>query len=221
MVLSIVLSFIGEGSTDIRFFPNIAERLIEQLLIKQGKQATIQWQTIEKQGEGSSEIIFNAAIQAKYCSTLIIHADADDRKPHNAYTHKIKPGIDAILQSELKVCKNITVVIPVSETEAWMLVDKELLKDEMNTTLSDQDLGLTYPANRIERIADPKQRIEDAIVAHRLQLPKRRRRSAVTIAELYEPISRRIVLQKLEILPSYKFFKENLITALRNKNILN
>jgi len=195
--------------------------LIEQLLLTQGKQATIQWQTIEKKGEGSSEIIFNAAIQAKYCTTLILHSDADDRNPHNAFIHKIKPGLDSIAESDLNVCKNITIVIPITETEAWMLVDRELLKEEMNTTLSNRELGLIYQTNRIERIADPKQKLEDAINVHRLQLSRRRRRSAVTIAELYEPISRRVILQKLEVLNAYSDFKESLMNALRSKKLLN
>lgn len=221
MPVSIVLSFIGEGPTDNRFFPNITERLIEELLLNEGKQATIQWQTIEKKGEGSSEIIFNAAVQAKYCTTLILHCDADDRDPHNAFVQKIKPGLATIAESDLNVCKNITVVIPVTETEAWMLVDRELLKEKMNTELSNKDLGLTYQIKRIEGIADPKQKLENAINVHRLQLSRRRRRSAASLAELYEPVSRRINLQKLETLHSYIDFKESLIKALRNKNLLN
>ena len=96
MPISIVLSFIGEGSTDVRFLPNIAERLTEQLLLLQNISATIQWQHIDKEGNSAKDVILNAAKQAKYCTTLIVHADADSKKPDNAYNNRIKPGIDEV-----------------------------------------------------------------------------------------------------------------------------
>ncbi len=220
MALSIVLAFIGEGSTDNRFLPNIAGRLIEQLLLEKNTSATIQWQTIEKNGEGAAQIIYNAAKQAKYCTTLIVHCDADARNSKNAFTTRIKPGLDAIEESVEAICDNITVVIPITETEAWLLVDKELLKEEMNTTLSNHDLGLTYQLNKIESIADPKQKLKDAIHIHHQNLPRKRRRSAVTISELYEPISQQVELSKLEVLVAYNNFKQEIINALRYKHIL-
>lgn len=184
MPLSIVLSFIGEGSTDKRFLPNIAERLIEQLLIEHNVKATIQWQHITKEGNTSTEVIFNAAKQARFCTTLIVHSDADSVSPLEAYNSKIKPALDLIDMGN-EICKNITIIIPITETEAWLLVDKELLREEINTPLSNQDLGLTYQINRIEGIADPKQILNDAIHAHHQSLTKKRRRSAVTVSELY------------------------------------
>lgn len=221
MALSIILSFIGEGPTDNRFFPNIAERIIEQLLLEQNIEATIQWQTIEKSGVGSIEIILNAARQSKYCTILIIHSDAEDRGHQGTLTQKLTPGLEAIEKCEEDICKNIAIVIPITETEAWMLVDKDLLRNEMNTNLTAHELGLTYQLNRIEAIADPKQKVKDAIHSHHQQLTRKRRRSAVEISELYEPISRKIELRKLEILTAYAAFKQNLIISLRNKNILN
>ncbi len=221
MPLSIILSFIGEGNTDDRFIPNIAERLILQELIDDNKEAVINWHPINKEGDSAEQVILNAAIQARYCTTLIVHSDADDRIPDNAMNNKIQPGINAISNYKEDCCRSITVVIPITETEAWMLVDKDLLKEEMNTTLSNHDLGLTYQLNRIETIADPKQTILDAIQTHHQSLPRKRRKSAVTIGELYEPISQQLDLRKLEILESYNSFKENLLNTLKVKKILN
>jgi hypothetical protein len=221
MPYSIVLAFLGEGKTDHRFLPNIAERLIEKLLLEQNKDATIQWQSIEKNGEDSEQIIYNAAIQARYCTTLIIHFDSGNIDASTAFKNKIKPGLNAVRTSTEEVCKNVTVLIPITETEAWMLVDKELLKQEMNTELSNNDLGLSYKLSRIENIADPKQKLKDAIQKHHENLPAKRRKYSVTISELYEPISQKIKLEKLEMLSAYLTFKSNLISALQNENILN
>jgi len=222
MPLSITLSFIGEGTTDDRFIPNISERLIKQLLIEQNREATIiEWKSIYKTGENFVEIMLNAAIEAKSSTTLIVHCDADNTTAHNVIQTKIQPGIDAIANYKDECCRSITVVIPISETEAWMLVDKDLLKEEMNTALSNHDLGLTYQLNKIEKIAKPKRKIEDAIDFHHQSLSRKRRKSAVTIGELYEPISQQIELEKLEVLESFKSFKENLINALKGEHILN
>lgn len=221
MSLSIILSFVGEGSTDNRFIPNIAERLIEKIFLSRNLHATIQWQTIEKKGSCTSEILLNAARQSKYCTTLIIHSDSDNSSPQETITQKLQPGLDLIDHSEEEICKNISIVIPVTETEAWMLVDKDLLKEEINTSLSNQKLGLSYKISRIEEIADPKQKIINAIQVHNQQLPRKRRKTAVDISELYEPISQRVDLRKLEVLSAYVTFKENIVKALHNKNILN
>ena len=219
MTLSIVLSFIGEGTTDSRFLPNIAERIVEQLLIEYNVKATIQWQHIQKEGNSSEEVIFNAAKQARFCTTLIVHSDADKAGAKETYKNKIKPALGLIDEAE-EVCKNITVVIPITETEAWLLVDRELLKEEINTSLSYQDLGLTYQIGRIENIADPKKTLNDAINVHHSTLSKKRRKSAVTISQLYEPISQKIKLNDLKVLTAYVSFKEGITTSLKSKNII-
>jgi hypothetical protein len=220
MVYSIILSFLGEGTTDHRFLPNITERLIQECLLEQNKEATIQWLPITKFGNNAVEIIVNAARQSNYCTALILHSDSDNRNPDFAYNTKIKPGIDAIHLIDEYICKNVIVVIPITETEAWMLVDKELLKEEMNTNLSNHKLRLDYPLKNIERIADPKRRISDAIEVHHKNLNRKRRKNAVKISELYEPISRQVELTKLEVLNAYLKFKENVINSLKEANVL-
>lgn len=217
----ISVSFLGEGITDYRFFSNIVQRLIGELLLEQGKEGFIQWQPIHKNGRTAQEIIYNASVQARYSSTLVLHSDTDNRTVEETIANIFQSGLDQINKSsDGEVCKNITLVIPVTETEAWMLVDKELLKSEMNTTLSNHDLGLTFQQNRIEHISDPKQKINDAINIHHQNLPKKRRKFAVQIDDLYEGISQNVELSRLESLNSYLSFKSNLITALQSKNIL-
>lgn len=220
MTLTILLSLIDEGPTDYRFLSNITERVIEQMLLNRNVKATIQWQPIAKEGKDSIEKIVNAAKQAKFCTTLIVHADADKESPATAFNNRVKPGLEAIERCEEVVCRNITVVIPVTETEAWMLADKELLKEEMNTRLSDHDLGLDFPLKQIEEIRDPKQKLIDAINVHRERLSRKKRKRAVEISELYEPISQKIELKKLEVLEAFMVFKSNLTAALRHKNII-
>ncbi len=217
----ILVSFLGEGTTDYRFFSNIVQRLIGELLLQQGKEGVIQWQPINKNGGSAQEIVYNASVRARFSSTLVLHSDTDNKTFEETIFNKFQSGLDQINKSsDDEVCKNITLAIPVTETEAWMLIDKELLKSEMNTTLSNHALGLTYQQNRIERIADPKQKINNAINIHHQSLPKKRRKYAVVIDDLYEGISQNVELSTLELLDSYQSFKSSLISALQSKNIL-
>jgi len=217
----ILISFLGEGSTDYRFFSNIVQRLVGELLLEQGKGDIIQWQPIYKHGASAQESIYNASVQARFSSTLILHSDTDNNSRAQTIANKFQLGLNQINGcSDDEVCKNITLAIPVTETEAWMLADKELLKSEINTTLSNQALALTYQQNRIESIRDPKQKINDAINIFHQSLPRKRRRYAVSIDDLYESVSQNIKFDKLDSIASYKKFKEDLIVALRNKNIL-
>ena len=47
--------------------------------------------------------------------------------------------------------KHVIPAIPIQESEAWMLCDKEMLKGLLETDLSFQELELTYQVGRIER----------------------------------------------------------------------
>src|SRR5690606_177391 len=106
MALSVLLSFIGEGTTDNRFIPNIAQRIVEQLLLERNIEATIQWQPINKDGNNAASKILNAAKQARYCTTLIVHADADNESTEAAFTHRIQPGLNEIENCDEDVCDN-------------------------------------------------------------------------------------------------------------------
>ena len=100
--------------------------------------------------------------------------------------------------------------------EAWTLADKELLKKEIGTTKSDNDLGINrYP----EGIGDPKQTIKEAIRIAREDLTKRRRKD-LTINELYLPIGQKIEIEKLDILPSFIKFKDSIRASFRTLNYL-
>lgn len=215
------IAFLGEGTTDYRFFSNIVQRLVESLLLEQGKEGLIQWQPIQKNGASAQQIVYNAAKDSKFSTTLILHADCDNNTVAQTISNKFQLGLNQIQNcKDNEVCKNITPVIPITETEAWMLVDKDLLKSEMNTTLSNHTLGLTYQLNRIEHIRDPKQIINDAINTFHESLPRKRRKYAVVIDDLYETISQNIELERLEILESYEQFKNDLTNSLRLRNIL-
>ncbi|MFT5917918.1 MAG: hypothetical protein ACI81T_004435, partial [Bacteroidia bacterium] len=95
-------------------------------------------------------------------------------------------------------------------------LQKDLLKQEIGTDKSDIELGIErFP----EDIADPKQTISNAISIARKNITKRRRKD-LSIADLYLPIGQNLELKKLESLPSYLDFKENIRIAFQYLNVV-
>ena len=118
-------------------------------------------------------------------------------------------------QSE-HLCKNLIAIVPVQMTESWMLSDKELLKSEIGTDKSDEELGIDKAP---ELYKDPKQVIMAAIVMARRNMPKRRRKD-LKIRELYSPLGQKVVMKALEKLGSYQKFKQAIIEAFKKLNYL-
>lgn len=91
-----------------------------------------------------------------------------------------------------------------------MLADKNLLREEIGTDLSDATLGL---ARDPEKIADPKAVISEAI---RIATEgKSRRRQSLSIAELYGPIGASVSLEALMSLSSYRMFRQSVEDTFR------
>jgi hypothetical protein len=148
---------------------------------------------------------------------LCVHTDADNPSAQNTYQNKIVPAkTELAFQNEKDYCKILVAIIPIQETEAWMLADKELLKQEIGTNKTDNELGIN---RQPEEIANPKEVIETAIRIARADLT-RRRRSQLTITDLYLPIGQSVDLDKLEQLSSYRDFKNNIREAFIQLNLL-
>ena len=84
--------------------------------------------------------------------SLAIHTDADDNTCEERMGNKIIPAQKELDGLKEDICRVLTPVIPVRMTEAWMLADKQLLKDEIGTTKSDDELGINHDP---ESMSDP------------------------------------------------------------------
>ena len=96
-----------------------------------------------------------------------------------------------------------------------MLADKELLKEEIGTNLSNTDLGINRSA---ETIADPKKIIEDALIIAQQDLPKRRNK--IIIDDLYQQIGQKVHIDKLRFLDSFNKFELSVKSAFVSLNYL-
>lgn len=131
-------------------------------------------------------------------------------------TEKINPAKEFLSDKKGEICKSLIPIVPVRMVEAWMLADKELLKEEMGTRMSDEELGI----NRMpELYLDPKATIIQAIGKSN-RTTTRRHRKDLDISELYASIGARLELEKLHLLPSYRQFVDEVREAYRQLGLL-
>jgi hypothetical protein len=215
----ITIGFITEGTTDVRFLGQIIRRTFEDVAFDcQSEIEVYEPQHIKSHGEFIPEVL--QASKNAYrigMKILCVHTDADARDDNHVIQHKIKPAFENIENSgENNLCKNLVAVIPIQMTEAWMLADKDVLKNEIDTELLDTDLKIHRPP---ENYPDPKETIENAIRIARSNLPQRRRHE-FGISELYQIIGQKTDLKKLSRLSSYQKFRENVIESFKKLGYL-
>lgn len=215
----LTIAYAGEGSTDKRFLGNIILRTFEDVLFDAVSEIEVYDPVfIKMQGENHVDKIYYAAQNAQNFHVLCVHADADADTDQRAFEERINLGFNRINEQNEGVCKNLVAVVPVRMTEAWMMADIDVLKDEIGTEKSNVELGLPTHIHQIESIAKPKDTIKEAIRLAFEDVPKRR--SQIDIAEFYTPLSQKIRLEHLNQLKSYRKFKEAVRQSLINLNYL-
>ena len=203
----LIIGLMTEGSTDIRFLSSIVARTFEELIISESDELPDIYpiEVINSISGTFNESVIHAATTAEESGIMIlcIHADADARTDKGCFDNKINPAFQEVYNIRDSICKNLVPVIPIQMTEAWMLADINLLKEELMTDKSNETLQLS---RQPESIANPKDVIKTAINIAQEEIPKRRKQYEITIADLYLPIGQKIILSKLKVLPSYRKF---------------
>ena len=212
---------IAEGPTDCRFFESIIEKALIAIAYDCRGEIDVDVKVIEcDKGSSFTEFVLNGAekgLQNYGITALIVHSDADDHNATNTYDHKITPSI-AILNAESDDthCKHLIALVPVYETESWMLADKEAFIKAIGTKKSEAELNIN---GNPETFNNPKERIKEAIRIGRAEMP-RKMRNALQIAELYSLLGQTIRLEKLKTFASYKDFEKNIRKELVKLNLL-
>lgn len=218
----VFVGFTTEGSTDVRFLRKIIERSFEEIAYEcQGDVEPVVWPLkVNKTDLSFSEYALKTAQQGVEeigMMILCIHSDADDATNQNVLDNKIAPARELLnAQSDDTTCKILVPAIPVQMMESWMLADKDLLKNEIGTTKTDNELRINRSP---ESITDPKTVIEEAIRIAR-QEKTRRRRKELRISDLYLPVGQKVSIDKLKELPSYRRFQEDIRQAYRELHLM-
>lgn len=210
-----------EGPTDQRFLSGVVKRTLDDLAMQCTGDIEVELVPIEIEKSGKSFVDQVKTAARKGLNEfglhfLCVHTDADRFSDQDVFENKIIPA-----QKELELGLqtqhfSLIPIVPIVMTEAWMLADKELLKSEIGTDLSDGELQFT---KNPERYSDPKDIINNAIRIADASRPKKTRYK-VTIQDLYQIVGQRCSLQKLSSLSSYQKFRNGIIAELGKMNYL-
>lgn len=217
----IFVGLMAEGTTDYRFLVPIVEKALTEIVFDCHGQIDIDVKIIEcDRGNSFIDFVSNASrigYQEYGITMLIIHTDADNESSESAYNNKIRPALSYIEnQPEATLCKNIAALVPIYETEAWMLADKNILIRQIGTKKTESELNINgHP----ERLTNPKERIEEAIRIGRSEMPKKFRNS-LQISELYSFLGQSIQIRSLKTYSSYIDFENNIRQVLIDLSFL-
>jgi hypothetical protein len=216
-VSTLSLALYCEGNTDKHFLPKVIERTAEKIILSHATNYDILPVTVTdvaKQERGQD--ILQAAMQAYGYHILIVHKDADHRTYEETKTQCIEPGCTLIQRSHQEVCKKLVPIIPVREVEAWMIADGEALRNLLEIRESLRNLRLPRRAILVESDPDPKVTLTRIIAKAESERHHRR----IERKGFYESLAQEVRLERLDQVPAYKKFSDDLSETLRDLSII-
>lgn len=222
MNIQIFVGLFTEGTTDIRFLESIVKRTLDDLAFQCHGQIETELLTLNicKTGLSFIEQVSQASqmgINDYGISILCVHTDADNNLQRITKT-KVEPSLKFIKSlPDKEFCKTLAFIVPVQMVESWMLADKQLFKEEINTNCTDIELQINFQP---ETLANPKQIIESAIRISKEDQTRRKRSKGIKISDLYQILGQKLDLKALENLPSFLRFKQELKNALIELNYM-
>lgn len=157
MSLIIHFAFIREGTSDAPLIVPLIE-LCRLAGADDAKEVPLDWEQLGAEiGHSVSEKVKAALSQAPETELLFIHRDADGRDPTPRY-EEIEEAIES-----LGVTIPYVAIVPVQETEAWILLDEQAIRDVSGNQTGRVKLNLPSP-KQVEKIANPKERLKEILV---------------------------------------------------------
>lgn len=202
-----------EGTSDWPFLEPVCRRLLEQVLLEAEHPVEIQRQVLAL-GRGRRDLESQQALVRERRGEfhiVFLHADGGG-DPDRAYRDRIEPVADVLpLESNARLVG----VVPVHETEAWMICDGEALREAFGTRLDDRRLGVPLAPGEIEAMADPKACFDRIYVTARGG--RRHRRHSGPRREL---LGETVALDALRRLEAFRSFETRLRQALAELGFL-
>lgn len=148
---------VREGSSDDGLIPHL-ESLCIELGASEVTGTPLDFQRLERPIRSTVVAKLQAAMKLEPTANLFfIHRDADSRNPAPRYA---EIG-DAVMQCGLE--KPWVALIPVQETEAWLLLDEAAIRTVAGRPSGRRPLNLPRP-REVEAISSPKERLKEILV---------------------------------------------------------
>jgi hypothetical protein len=197
-------ALVSEGVSDDQFMPRLLGRALTELCLTEFEDLVevAEVQPLRDHAGPSTvdEVVDVVSRNAGAFSVIFFHRD-QGANPERVRSEWLKP----LRRRWVDRSEQLVTVVPVRETEAWLLADGQALRDALGVRWSDAEMGLPASPRGVERVADPKRVLNE--VTGRVS------RSMVDhLGQLGELIS----LQRLNLVPAYRRWWEDTRNALRS-----
>jgi len=189
-------TLVGEGSSDKNLIP-ILEWAVRQQGVEVAQGQFARWDLLPKRPATIAEKIIAGLSLYDECDLLFVHRDADQSDDPTPRRREIEAAV-----SEAKATQAISIpslpVIPIRETEAWLLIEEKAIRKAANNPNGKNDLKL--PSHkRIEKCTDPKKELQRVLRTATEWSPQRLKRfdTETAMARIAEHISDFSQLRKL------------------------
>jgi hypothetical protein len=148
---------IGEGSSDDGLIPHL-ENLCIELGASEVTGTSLDFQRLERPIGRTVVAKLQAALHLEPTANLFfVHRDADSQDPAPRYAEIS----DAVGRCGLK--KPWVSLIPVQETEAWLLLDEGAIRTVAGRPRGKYPLNLPRP-REVEAVAKPKEKLKEVLI---------------------------------------------------------
>ena len=217
------LALFAEGATDYRFLSPLLLRVVTDLCLAHGQTKVDISDVIpldspaDYKDERRAVRIREAALRAwGGFHLLFVHSDGTN-DPDRVRDEQVNPGLNEVEQLAGTDAYAGVGVVPVRETEAWILCDGNALRVAFQTSLTDEEMGLPRQPREVERELDPKRTLKEAYLQVVGGASHSRGRSAVSFLPL---LGETIDIARLEQVPSFQRFRADLQVALTRLGVI-
>lgn len=184
-MLSVRFLFIGEGTTDDELVVHLERCCVLAGADEAGGVAPDFSRLPHPTGRTVAAKLRSALQLEPNVDVVFVHRDADSRDP--------APRHDEIYQAVQEVSDSLryVAVVPVQETEAWLLLDESEVRSVAENPRGRVPLSLPTPST-VENVADPKAQLKETILIASEQTGRRRDRISKMYAQKRKLLIRRL-----------------------------
>jgi hypothetical protein len=148
---------VGEGSSDDGLIPHL-ENLCIELGASEVTGTSLDFQRLERPIRKTVAAKLQAAMQLEPTANLFfLHRDADCQDP----APRVSEITEAVTKCGLE--KPWVSVVPVQETEAWLLLDEAAIRTVAGRPRGKRPLSLPHP-HEVEAVTSPKEKLQEALL---------------------------------------------------------
>ncbi|WP_328339325.1 DUF4276 family protein [Micromonospora sp. NBC_00421] len=195
-------ALVSEGVTDDQFLPRLLARALTEICQSEFEDAVevADVQPLrDRKGPCSTADVIRLVEQNPASFSLIFFHHDQGASADRVAAEWLRP----LRQLWGDRAEQLIAVVPVRETEAWLLTDGDALRTALGVRWTDAEMGLPAQPRRVERIADPKKVLNDIMG-----------RVSRSTTDHFGQLGELVSLARLDDVPAYRQWWSDTLDAL-------